>query len=105
MDEHNQFRAIALSADLVKRTQATVMALAKTIEAMDSEAGLDRLIEEIKQSPRPIENPRYISAAIIGCMEYWIASGYFTRAQLVEAAGTVANSIKPLPEGPSRSMN
>lgn len=103
MDEHN-LRAIPMSAELIKRTQATLLALAKTVEAMDSDEGLQRLAEKALEGgfAEPPEKIHYAAAAISACMEYWIMSGYYTRAQLTEMSAIIMNAVKPLPEGPTR---
>lgn len=102
MDEHN-LRAIPMSAELVNRAQATLLALAKTVEAMDSDDGIEIFLKKARDSMAdPPESIRYAAAAISACMEYWIMSGYYTRAQLTELAAIVFNAVKPLPEGPTR---
>lgn len=93
-----------MSVELVKRTQATILALAKTIEALDSDRDLQSIVNNaMSTTAKPPENVRYATAAITACMEFWIMSGYYTRDQLIEVASIICNSLKPLPEGPTRS--
>lgn len=101
MDEHN-IRTIAISAELVKRTQATILALAKSLEAMESPEAIEKIMQEVRTKMEPPKDIRHVTAAISACLEYWIMSGYYSREELTAAAAVIFSTVKPLPEGPTR---